>query len=254
VFVSLVSAVFCPHPMMLIPDVVAETGGAWGQVRSACAEAVGELAIPVWDREHAPSAAAPHLVVIVGGDDTTRSFDPARAYGSLRASGVNWEYGWGSDHAEAQPLPLSLTVGYWLLVSTKSAGIIVGDIAFQAIDFDASPQECAALGQDLARRAKRVALLVMGEGTTCMAASAWPYWGERARQCDATVSRALEHADAEELSGLNPLELRPAATGRAAWQVAAGAARGQQFHSRLHLDTTGSALGYFVASWTARSP
>lgn len=245
----LVSAAICPHPMMLIPDVVGEVGGAWGRLRAACSEAVRQLAIPVWDGTRAPSADAPHLVVIVGGDDTTKSFDPALAYGSLRSNGVIWEYGWAADSVDVQPLRLSLTVGYWLLLSSKVAGAIVADVAFQAIDFDASPQECAALGQDLAGRAERVVMLVMGEGSTCMAASAWAYWGERARLCDAKVLRALEQADADALGRLDPTEFRPTATGRAAWQVLAGAAAGHRFQGRLHAHTALTDLGYFVASW-----
>ncbi|MCV7236280.1 hypothetical protein H7J49_27880 [Mycobacterium branderi] len=239
--------------MMLIPDVVGEVGEGWDRLRAACLEAVRQLNVPVYDGKHAPAADAPHLVVIVGGDDTTRSFDPSGAYGSLLSNGIYWEYGWGSDSEDAQPLPLSLTLGYWLLLTAKPAGMIVADIAFQAIDFDASPQECVALGQDLAGRAERVAMLVMGEGSTCMTASGREWWGKRARLCDTKVLRALEQADADALARLDPTEFLQTATGRAAWQVLGGAGSGQRFHGRLHGDTAVSGLGYFVASWAQRS-
>jgi hypothetical protein len=248
---SLISAAICPHPMALIPDVGGEAGASWEQLRRACADAVRQLAAPVWDGKRSPSVAAPHLIVIVGGDELTRRFEPSGAYGSLRSSGVNWEYGWGSDSDVAQPLPLSLTVGYWLLMSSKIAGIIVADIEFQAISFDASPQQCAEVGQDLAGRAKKVAMLVMAEGSTCMGATARTCWADQAKQCDAKVLRALEHADVDALSRLNAAEFRATATGRAAWQVLAGAAGGHPFQGRIHLGTEESDLGYFVASWTS---
>ena len=234
--------------MMLIPDLAGESSGEWERLRAACVESVRQLRVPVYDGSRAPSADAPHLVVIVGGDDTTRSFDPANAYGSLLSNGVFWEYGW--EGSEPQPLPLSLTLGYWLVVSSKPAGIMVASFAFEAIDFDASPRECAALGQDLAGRAERVAMLVMGEGSTCMTATARAKRGEQAKLCDATVLRALENADADALGRLDPMEFRPTATGRAAWQVLAGAAAGHPFQGRLHADGSAGDLGYFVASWS----
>lgn len=246
----LVSAAMCPHPMALIPDVTGEAGGQWERSRAACAESIRQLEVPVYDGNRAPSGSAPHLVVIVGGDDTTRNFDPSGAYGSLLSNGVLWEYGWGTASDEPQPLPLSLTLGYWLLMTCKAAGIIVGDIAFQAIELDALPQECAALGQDLAGRAERVAMLVMGEASTSMDAAAWACWAERARRSDTTVLRALEQAAADALARLDPTEFRPTATGRAAWQVLAGAAAGHRFQGRLHTDRALGDLGYFVASWT----
>jgi hypothetical protein len=161
--------------MALIPEVAGKTG-EWERLRAACTKSVRQLNPPFWDlvgKPH-PSADAPQLIVIVGGDDTTRTFDGAAAYGSLLSNGVLWRYGWGQDDPEAQPLPMSLTVGNWLLFRSRvrDTGMLLADIAFQAIDFDASQQECLALGRDLGGRAERVAMLVMGEGSTCMTATA----------------------------------------------------------------------------------
>jgi hypothetical protein len=91
---------------------------------------------------------------------------------------------------------------------------------------------------------------VMGEGSTCMTATARTQYGDRAKLCDATVLRALENADADALGRLDPAQFRPTATGRAAWQVLAGAAAGHQFHGRLHAAGSADDLGYFVASWS----
>nr|WP_286150682.1 hypothetical protein [Mycobacterium sp. D16R24] len=147
---ALISAAICPHPMMLIPDIAGEADGGWRPLRDACLESVRRLNIPIAGWGNVIAENAPHLVVIVGGDDTTRSFDPACAYGSLWSSGIRWHYGWGIDSEDPQPLPLSLTLGYWLMIQSRigGEGMIVADVAFQAIDFDASSAACAELGRD----------------------------------------------------------------------------------------------------------
>ena len=184
---ALIAAAMCPHPMTLIPEVAGKNC-QWERLRAACTQSVRQLNPPFWDLvgKPAPSADAPELIVIVGGDATTRTFDGAAAYGSLLSNGVLWRYGWGQDHPEAQPLPLSLTLGDWLLSKSRvsDTGMLLTDIAFQAIDFDASPQECLVLGRDLGERAERVAMLVMGEGSTCMTATARRDYGDEARLRD----------------------------------------------------------------------
>ena len=252
---ALIAAAMCPHPMALIPEVSGESG-EWERLRSACTEAVRQLNAPFWYLvgKAVPATDAPQLIVIVGGDGVTRSFDPASAYGSLLPNGILWRYGWGQDRPEAQPLPLSLTVGYWLLIESRvgDTGMLLADSGFQAIDLEASPQECAALGRDLAGRAERVAMLVMGEGSTSMTVTAQREEGDQAKLCDDKVIQALEHADVEALAGLPATPFAARATGRAAWQVLAGAAQGHRFQSRLHWAEELDGLRYFVASWTRR--
>lgn len=247
--VPLISAAVCPHPMRLIPEIFGETGADWERLRAACLEAIRRLRIPILLGLEPKVEDPADLLVIVGGDDATRTFDSAGAYGSLLSNGVFWEFGWGSEHPQAQPLPLSLTLGYWLTTKSRPGGIgvIVSDIVFQAVDFHAAPQECAELGLDLAGRAERVAMLVMGEGSTCMPAADAERLGEHPRSCDETVLRALESANADALA---QIEYRSIPTGRAAWQVLAGAAAGQRFHGTLHAGGTPADMGYFVASWT----
>jgi hypothetical protein len=253
--VALIAAAMCPHPMTLIPEVAGKTG-EWERLRAACTEAVRQLHVPFWYLvgKAVPAADAPQLIVIIGGDEATKSFDPAAAYGSLLPNGVLWRYGFGQEHPEAQALPLSLTLGDWLLFKSRigDTGIALADIAFQTIDFDASPQECAALGRDLAGRAERVAMLVMGEGSTCMTVTARRDQGDQAKRCDDKVIQALEHADVEALAGLPATPFASLATGRAAWLVLAGAAEGHRFQGQLHWDEELDGLRYFVASWTRR--
>lgn len=249
---ALVSAAICPHPMMLIPDIAGDTDRKWRRLRDACLESVRRLNIPIFGGGQAIAWNAPHLVVIVGGDDTTRSFDPACAYGSLWSSGVRWNYGWGVDSEDPQPLPLSLTLGYWLMLNSRlgDRGVIVSDGAFQAVDFGASSRECVELGRDLAGRAERVAMIVMGEGSTCLTAADWAWNAERGRLSDRHVLRALSDGDADALARI---ELHGTATGRAAWQVLAGAAGDQRFHGHLHANGSRRDRGYFAASWTSQS-
>jgi hypothetical protein len=51
-------------------------------LRAACTEAIRQLRVPFWYLvgKAVPSADAPQLIVIIGGDEATRSFDPAAAY------------------------------------------------------------------------------------------------------------------------------------------------------------------------------
>lgn len=246
---ALISAAICPHPTMLIPELAGRSDG-WGRLRDACGEAVERLQIPVVGGGREPSPDAPHLVVIVGGDDSTRSFDPAGVYPSLFASGIRWRSGWGQDAENPQPLPLTLSLGYWLLMSSRPGGrgIIVANCAFESVDFDASLEDCAALGRDLAGRAERVAMIVIGEGSTCMTASDREDHVIEADVYDGAVMRALEHVDCDALGQLGANRL--ATTGRAPWRVLAGAADGHEFEGRLHAGGQASDSGYFVASWT----
>lgn len=247
----LISAAICPHPTMLIPDVAGRSR-LGNRLRGACREAVGRLQIPVVGGGHEPSPDAPQLVAVVGGDDSTRSFDPAGAYPSLFASGIRWSSGWGQAAEDPQPLPLTLSVGYWLMGSSRPGdkGMIVSHCAFESIDFDASVEDCAALGRDLAGRAERVAMIVIGEGSTCMTASDRAHHAKEADVYDKAVMRALAQGDDDALGRLG--ENRIATTGRAPWRVLAGAATGHEFEGRLHARGGARDRGYFVASWTRR--
>jgi hypothetical protein len=241
---TLIAAAMCPHPMSLIPEIAGESA-EWERLRAACADSVRQLKVPVWDLKQKPPADVRRLIVIVGGDDTTKDFHP-RSYASLLANGFYWARGWGQDDEAAQPLPLSLSIGYWLVSESRpeGRGMIWADIAYQAVDFYATPQECAELGQDLAGRAERVIMLVMGEGSSSMPAT------EQAKRAklDGNVVRALGHADADAL--LDSTEFP--GLGRSAWRVLATAAAGQHFQGQLHWDERIEGRRYFVASWTQR--
>lgn len=242
---GLTAVALCPHPMALVPALTGEPDDRWAPLRTACLEAVAQLGIPVAGGPQVPTPEAPHLVVIVGGDHVTRSFDPSRAYASLVGAGVWWKSGWGQASKDPQPLPLSLSLGYWLLTASRpgNTGMITCDVAFEAVNFEASPQECFTLGAQLAAHAGRVAFIVMGEGMTCVPSA---HRTADLMQSDTAFRDALESADIETLRRLGYTTM----TGRAPWQVLAGAAGNDAFDTRTH----GSAPhGASVLSWRSQS-
>jgi hypothetical protein len=221
----LISAAVCPHPPILVPELAAEAAPELDGLRAACRRAIGRLL-----GDDVP-------VVVVGGGPETRAFGPTGS-GSLSAYGLDATY--GPDKPE---MPLSLTIGRYLLAEFSPS-------AFQSIAFDATPEECLALGRSLAAQADRVALLVMGDGSACRDEKAPGYLDVRAGPYDQEVARALGEADAATLGSLDPVlaqELQVA--GRAAWQVLAGAAGETRLTGELLADEAPYGVGYLVASW-----
>ncbi|MBC6462716.1 hypothetical protein [Actinomadura sp. HBU206391] len=247
----LIGAAVCPHPPVLVPEVASGAAVELDELRAACDEAVRRL-VPGGGLD---------LLVVVGGDAETRGHGGGAA-GSLRRYGLELTIGAGPPL-----LPLSLTIGRWLLTR---AGILpsddaadpartpagaaaraeVGAVRFQAVASDAESAECLALGRRLAESAERVALLVMGDGTACRTEKAPGYLDVRAEAYDADVARAFGSAEAAVLARLDPgaaRELRVA--GRAAWQVLAGAAGGGEFAAELLAAEAPYGVGYLAASW-----
>ena len=96
----LIAAAVCPHPPLLVPEATGASDPAaseLGRLRTACRDAVAVLI-----------GAAPDLLVVAGGAGQTTEYPPGPG-GSLRDFGVPFSVG-------ADPvLPLSLTIGKWLL-------------------------------------------------------------------------------------------------------------------------------------------
>lgn len=245
----LISAAVCPHPPILVPEVAAGAAPELDGVRAACDEAVRRL-----------GADGADALIVVGGAPETRAYG-AGAYATLRPYGLNWTSpGDRADGYGGEALPLSLTIGYWLLDRHGLAA----DARYRSIAFDADPAACTELGRDLAGSAERVALLVMGDGSACRTEKAPGYLDERAAPYDKAVAQALADGDVTALAALDPglsRELR--AAGRAAWQVlAAGAAPSgapsagagpAAFTAALLADEAPYGVGYFVASWSTAS-
>lgn len=243
----LVAAAVCPCPPLLVPEVAAGAAPELDDLRAACADAVGVLAASRPDR----------LVVIGPAERPGRGVFPEGAPGSFRPFGVALDVRLGQDHAApdadtgpdadpVRPLPPSLAVGAWLLRGWSAApvtGLGVGEPLEQ--------ERCAAVGRELAAADGRVALLVMGDGSACRNLKAPGYLDERAGPFDAAVAAALSAADTAALAALDA-ELAQAlkVSGRATWQVLAGAAEGAGLSGELLHETAPYGVGYYVATWT----
>ncbi|MFF6909364.1 class III extradiol dioxygenase subunit B-like domain-containing protein [Streptomyces sp. NPDC012389] len=236
----LVAAAVCPCPPLLVPEVAAGAAPELDTARAACLDAVGVLA-----------ASRPDLLVVVGpGDGRTTGAYPAGAHGSFRGFGVALDVTLGEPDpaARTEPLPDSLAVGAWLLDRARWAGAPVEGLA---VDGRAPAAECARAGQELAARADRVALLVMGDGSACRTLKAPGYLDERAEAFDARATGALGSADLAALDALDEtLAYELKAAGRAPWQLLSGAARGAGLGGRLLYEDAPYGVGYTVAAWS----
>jgi len=222
--------------------------------RAACDDALRRLTDARPDR----------LVVIGPAEPPARGTHPQGARGSLRGYGVDLEVSLGKgDAPDAHPLPSSLTVGAWLLTRTDWTAAPVEGLG---VGEPLSRERCEDVGGQLAGSAERVALLVMGDGTNCRTLKAPGYFDERAAAFDSQAARALENADAGGLLALDEeLAYELGASGRACWQVLAGAATGGATGSRnesrtgsrnegglegrLLYDDAPYGVGYLVACW-----
>jgi len=233
----LVAAAVCPHPPLLVPEAMGAAGlargGAIGEVLAACDAAVAGLA-----------ASRPDRIVVVGGAETSAVYDGSAA-GSLREYGVRFAVGTGEP-----VLPLSLTVGSWLLRRSGPAAV---PAALRAVARATPVAECLRLGGEIAREAPRVAVLAMGDGSARRAAARVEGAADpEAERYDAEVAVALAEADPARLARLAPsLDDELLVAGRAAWQVLAGAADGRRLRGRLRCAVAQYEVSYLVASWEA---
>jgi hypothetical protein len=233
----LIAAAVCPHPPLLIPEVTGADGpgadspgaGELRRLRATCREAAAALL-----------GAAPDLLVVVGGAGHSAEYPPA-AGGSLRDFAVPFAVG-------ADPvLPLSLTIGKWLL-----AGASPGrqKVTWQAIASGTPAADCLSLGEKLAALAPRVALLAMGDGPGRRARGVPGATDPEADRYDDQVSAALAAADPGALAALDPRhDQELLVAGRAAWQVLAGAASAGAFTTDLRYTAAPFEVSYYVATW-----
>ncbi len=251
----LVAAAVCPHPPLLVPEATGAAGkpaldrsaGRPGLgpadlelavLREACIQALSRLL-----------ATGPDLLVVVGAADRSVAF-PADAAGSLQRYGVPWRTGTGKP-----VLPLSLTVGAWLLRERAGDGDPrdIPKTLLQGVWHALPATGCLELGGRLGMAAPRIAMLVMGDGPARRAAGPPGAADPAADAYDKEVEAAFATADADRLAALEPADdTELMVAGRAAWQVLAGAARlredrglrGEILYSGIPLE-----VSYLVAFW-----
>ncbi|MEU4697726.1 hypothetical protein [Nonomuraea dietziae] len=249
----LVAAAVCPHPPLIVPELAGAAAPELDGLRAACAAAIG--AVLAVDHD---------LLVVVGSDERTRAYG-GQAAGTLGPWGVDVRVG------EGEPvLPLSLTIGRWLLAmqptggpTNEAAGGTAGEPAggrggtaaagrglmFQGVASDASVAECLALGAELVE-GRRTALLVMGDGSACLTEKSPGYLHPAAVPYNEEIVRALAEADTGALAAMDPAEAAALwVAGRAALQVLAGAAEGAALRPALLDESSPYGVGYFVATW-----
>ncbi|MDO0937103.1 class III extradiol dioxygenase subunit B-like domain-containing protein [Streptomyces sp. DG2A-72] len=242
----LVAAAVCPCPPLLVPEVAAGAAPEMDTARAACTNALGVLA-----------AARPDLLMVLGpAEQSGRGTHPEGTRGSFHGFGVDLDVRLGSAKgdddaapAESEPrLPASLAVAGWLLERIGWSGAPIEGLG---VGEPLAAERCIEVGRAIAARAERVALLVMGDASACRTLKAPGYLDERAAPFDAKVARALGSADVAALKALDvELAYELKASGRAPWQVLAGAAEEAQLQGALLYEDAPYGVGYVVATWS----
>lgn len=211
----IVAAAVCPHPPALVPEVASGAAAELDDIRHAALASVAELV-----------ASRPERIVVVGTGPLTEAVDES-AGGTLAGYGVDVAAG-----GTRLVLPLSLTVGAWLLDQVGWAGPRTHTTSSVQAD-------------------GKVALLVMADGTARRSLAAPGYLDERAEAYDDAVASALADGDAAGLAGLD-VELGDEllAAGARALVVLGEMTKGADVTARLHWDAAPLGVGYWVANWS----
>ena len=221
-----------PEPPLLLPELATGAGEETAGLRDACRKAAGRL------------GAAARSWIAVGADAGGRRTVAPGARGSFVGFGVDVVVGLSPDaEGPVDPdLPLPLLVAGW-----ARDGMDVS-IRGELVAPDTDPASCVALGAALAE--EPVGLLVVGDGAAMHGEKAPGYRDERAGPFDAAVAAALRDADPAALAALDPdLALQLWASGRAPWQVLAGATRGRAWRGELLHSSMPFGVAYHVAVW-----
>ncbi|MGP4114181.1 hypothetical protein ACTWP5_25130 [Streptomyces sp. 4N509B] len=243
----LTAAAVCPCPPLLVPQVARGASPELDEARAACRDALAVLADARPDR----------LVVVGPAEGPGRSVFPAGTRGSFRGFGVDLDVTLGGvgpgrqgepAGSEEHPLPPSLAVGAWLLAD---AGWSAAPVEGLALGASLDPARCLAAGRELAAGRRRLALLVMGDGSARRSPRAPGAHDDRAAAFDAAVARALATADSAALAALDAeLAAELMVAGRPGWQLLAGAAEDVTLRGRLLHDDAPYGVGYLVACWS----
>jgi len=227
---------FCPHPPALIPAVAQGAAAELEDLLTQCDRAITDVA-----------STRPDRLVLLGTGPRSLAYPPS-AWGSLAGFGVPVEVQLAPGGDRADRMPLSLTVGAWLVNRALGQhngviGVAVGP------DFSESP----AAGALECRAGERVGLVVMGDGTARRSRAAPGYWDERAEGFDAVVRAALAAGDSTALAELD-LELAAEllCAGAPAWAAAGVLLSGARMQAELRYEEVPFGVQYLVASWSAR--
>ena len=245
------TAVILPHPPILVPEVALGAAPELQEVRAACADAM-KTVLHAWQDGCD--------VVLVGAGARRATFHPG-AIGTFAGFGVPVTTtlpGPGESVAasDSARLPLSLTVGAWLMNQVAPWDDAGGAVRAESIPVDMAPSDAVDVGRQIAASAERVALVVMGDGSSALSLNAPGYLVPGAREWQDHVTTALASADVDALTAISAEDAtQMGAKGRAAWQVLAGAADASEvWHAELLAQDDRYGVAYLVALWTRKGP
>jgi hypothetical protein len=227
---------FCPHPPALIPAVAQGAEAELENLLTQCDRAITDVA-----------STQPDRLVLLGAGPQSRAYPPS-AWGSLAGFGVRVEVQLEPGGNKADRMPLSLTVGAWLV--NRALGVRTGAIAVAVgPDFFRSPAAGALDGT----AGQRLGLVVMGDGTARRSRAAPGYWDERAEGFDAAVLAALAAGDSAALAALDlQLAAELLCAGAPAWAAAGALLSGAPMDAEVRYEEVPFGVQYIVASWSAR--
>lgn len=222
---------FCPHPPLLVPVVAGSAATELDDLRAACRAAIATL--------------EGQQLVVLGGGPASVVYAPL-SRGTLAGFGVAG--GGATTGGGAADLPLSLTVGAWLVHDTLGARSDV-------LGFSVGPEFAesqAAVELFALAQSQELAVLVMGDGSARRSTKAPGYLDERAAAFERGVATALAGGEAAALAGLDPeLGADLLAAGVPAWRAAGAVLGRERYDAALTYDQAPYGVGYYVASWTA---
>jgi hypothetical protein len=230
----IIAAALCPATPLLARELTGQEAVVPELRESGLAAAAGLL------------ADQPDVVAVVGPASATGRWDPrGRLDVAAFAPAI------AEDAAAGPALPPSLGLGARLLDQAGYAGSRL----LQAVGPDEPAEHCAEIGADLAGAAARVALLVMGDGSARRSRRAPGHLDERSEAFDAEVERAVRDGDLGALLAIDAQLARDLmATGRAAWQVLAGAVDGKAPAATIRYRDDPFGVAYLVASLDIPQP
>ena len=227
---------FCPHPPALIPAVAQGAAAELENLLTQCDRAITDV-----------TSAQPDRLVVLGAGPQSRAYPPS-AWGSLAGFGVPVEVHPAPGGDGVDRLPLSLTVGAWLVGRALGPrngmiGVAVGSDFFESRAADAFESMAG----------ERIGLIVMGDGTARRSRAAPGYWDERAESFDAAVLAALAAGDSAALAALD-LELAAEllCAGAPAWVVSGTLLAGERMDAEVLYAEVPFGVQYVVAVWSAR--
>lgn len=230
----IVAVAVCPHPPALVPLVAAGAAPELDDLRGACARSIQQLV-----------SARPDVVCVAGGGPAEEWYADG-AGGSFRSYGVPLDVPLGSAAGGAPIMPLSLTIGAWLL----REGGWAGSTCAVSVPGNAADADLSRLGAQLGELAPAVGLLVMGDGSARRSEQAPGYLDPRAAAFDAAVAAALARADPTALAALDPgLGAELLAAGTSPWRLLGRAAAGSAWEAAVLSDVAPYGVGYLVAAW-----